>query len=31
LGEWFDMNDTEVKTLFTYYEITLDTLLMQLS
>tara|TARA_R110000851_G_scaffold315617_1_gene478262 strand:+ start:732 stop:1019 length:288 start_codon:yes stop_codon:yes gene_type:complete len=31
LGEWFDMNQAEVKTLFAYYEITLDTLLAQLS
>jgi hypothetical protein len=31
LGEWFAMNETEVKTLFAYYEITLDTLLTQLS
>jgi hypothetical protein len=31
LGEWFDMESSEVKQLFTYYEITLDTLLSRIS
>jgi hypothetical protein len=31
LGEWFDIAETDIKQLFTYYEITLDTLLSRIS